>query len=496
VLTPAYHDPLDRAAGRLRPAVTSFPEPTYTVSALCEEVRDFLGQAFPSLWVTGEVQRFRESRRGHVYFELVEKDAADGVCGKLEAVIWARDWLRVRRVLAASGQRLEEGTAMRCRGGLDFYGVGGRLQLVVRDVDPVFALGLLERRRRETLAALEAAGLLEVQRALPLPEPPLSIALVTSHGSAAYHDFLATLGESGYGFRVLLIHASVQGQRAEREIVSALALAGRAAVDCVALVRGGGARSDLAVFDSRAVAEAVARSPLPVLTGLGHEIDEAIADRVAHLALKTPTKVAELLVERVARCDRAAAEAAAALARAARERLRAGREALGRAERGVALGRGRLATAADRLEERARRLGAAARRAVGRRGGALAGLAARLAPTVRLRLRVPRARLDELAARPAVAATRRLAREAARPGEAAERLARAGVRGTAAAARRLAALERLARQLGPERALARGFSITRDAAGRALRDPAAVAAGEMIRSELAGGELTSRVEER
>jgi exodeoxyribonuclease VII large subunit len=297
-------------------------EPTYTVSALCDEVRAFLGEAFSSLWVAGEVQRFRESQRGHVYFELVEKDASDGVCGKLEAVVWARDWQRVRRALAATGQRIEEGMAIRCRGGIDFYGVGGRLQLVVREVDPVFTLGMLERRRRETLAALEAAGLLDLNRALALPEPPLSIALVTSHGSAAYHDFLATLGESGYGFRVLSIHASVQGQRAEREIVSALALAGRSGVDCVVLVRGGGARSDLAVFDSRGVAEAVARSPLPVLTGLGHEIDEAIADRVAHLALKTPTKVAELLVERVARCDRAAAGLAAELARAARERLR------------------------------------------------------------------------------------------------------------------------------------------------------------------------------
>ncbi|HEX2163310.1 MAG TPA: exodeoxyribonuclease VII large subunit, partial [Thermoanaerobaculia bacterium] len=308
-------------------------EPTYTVSALCDEVRAFLGEAFPSVWVTGEVQRFRESQRGHAYFELVEKDAADGVCGKLETVIWAREWARVRRVLAGSGQRIEEGAAIRCLGRIDFYGVGGRLQLVVREVDPVFTLGLLERRRRETLAALEAAGLLDGQRALPLPEPPLSIALVTSYGSAAYHDFLATLAESGYGFRVLAIHASVQGLRAEREIVSALALAGRSAVDCVALVRGGGARSDLAVFDSRAVAEAVARAPLPVLTGLGHEIDEAIADRVAHLAGKTPTKVAELLVERVAACERAAAEAAVALARAARERLRAGGERVAHAER-------------------------------------------------------------------------------------------------------------------------------------------------------------------
>ncbi|HEX6202872.1 MAG TPA: exodeoxyribonuclease VII large subunit [Thermoanaerobaculia bacterium] len=470
-------------------------DPTYTVSALCEEVRTFLGEAFPSLWVAGEVQRFRESRRGHVYFELVEKDSGEGVCGKLEAVVWARDWARVRRVLAASGQTIEEGTAIRCRGGLDFYGVGGRLQLVVRDVDPVFTLGMLERRRRETLAALEAAGLLDVNRRLALPQPPLSIALVTSHGSAAYHDFLATLAESGYGFRVLSIHASVQGQRAEREIVSALAMAGRAGVDCVVLVRGGGARSDLAVFDSRAVAEAVARSPLPVLTGLGHEIDEAIADRVAHLALKTPTKVAELLVERVARCDREAADAAAALARAARERLRAGREALGRAERGVALGRTRLAAAAERLEERARRLARATERLLLRAAARHDEVEARLARAARRRRGRERREIERLARRLDEAARRSLGRRGGELSRLAERLPPGGHREIARATRRVADLDRLVRHLAPARTLARGFSITRDAGGRALRDPAAVAAGEMIRTELAGGELTSRVEE-
>jgi exodeoxyribonuclease VII large subunit len=477
--------------------VTLLPlDPTYTVSALCDEVRTFLGEAFSSLWVAGEVQRFRESQRGHAYFELVEKDAADGVCGKLEAVVWARDWLRVRRTLAASGQRIEEGMAIRCRGGLDFYGVGGRLQLVVRDVDPVFTLGQLERRRRETLAALEAAGLLDLNRALRLPEPPLAIALVTSHGSAAYHDFLATLGESGYGFRVLMVHASVQGQRAEREIVSALALAGRAAVDCVVLIRGGGARSDLAVFDSRGVAEAVARSPYPVLTGLGHEIDEAIADRVAHLALKTPTKVAELLVERVAVCDRAAAGLAAELARAARERLRAGREALGRAERGVAHGRTRLAAAGERLEDRARRLAGASERLL------VHAAAGQLDARRRLELAAPRLparrrrEAEALARRLAAAAPRPVGRDRRAAGALAHRLAVLGQLRLRAAAARVGDLERLVGQLAPERVLARGFSITRDVAGRLLTDPARVAPGDTIRTELAGGGLTSRVEER
>ncbi|HEY0782049.1 MAG TPA: exodeoxyribonuclease VII large subunit, partial [Thermoanaerobaculia bacterium] len=276
-------------------------EPTYSVSQLCGEVRDFLAEAFPAVWVVGEAQRVRPSQRGHLYFELVEKGERDEIVGKLEAVIWKMDFQKVRRLLAASGQELQDGLQIRVRGSLDFYAPAGRLQLCVREVDPAFGLGLLERRRRETLAALTAAGLLERNRALPLPDLPLRIALITSHGSAAYHDFLSGLRDSGYGFRVLFVHASVQGKEAERDVVSALAaLAGRAAtIDLAVLIRGGGARSDLAVFDSRAIAEAIARAPFPVLTGLGHEIDTSIADLVAHTAVKTPTKAAELLVERV-----------------------------------------------------------------------------------------------------------------------------------------------------------------------------------------------------
>ena len=480
-------------------------EPTWTVSQLCGEIRGVLGEVFSTLWVAGEVQRLKESRSGHLYFELVEKDAGDGICGKLDAVLWRSDWQRVRRALAASGQQLAEGMEIRCRGGLDFYGAGGRLQLVVREVDPVFTLGLLEKRRRETLAALAAAGLLEANRALALAEVPLRIALVTSEGSAAYHDFVTTLAESGYGFRVLLIHAAVQGRTAERELTSALLLAGRTgrpdgphggAVDCIVLVRGGGAKSDLAVFDSRAVAEAVARSPVPVITGLGHEIDQSIADRVAHTAVKTPTKVAELLIERVAASERAMDERRRALARAAAGRLRDGREALGSAERGVELARTRLTAAAARLAEHARTLarvarsrlrGAEARRAerqrhlIGKVGWLLA----------RRRDEIPRHRL----LRASATARQQLGRIDRRAEELARRLAAASRRGLRERAARLAAMERLVHELAPQRTLERGYSITRAAAGTPITDPAQASAGDRITTQTAGGTFASRVEE-
>ena len=283
--------------------ITELGPETYSVAELAEEIRTFLAEAYASVWVVGEVERVRRSQRGHLYFELVEKGVGDRIVGKLDGVVWRSQYQRLRRRLRRSGQEIVNGLTMRCRARVDFYPEGGRLQLIVEDVDPLFTLGLLERRRRETLAALEAAGLLARNRGLALPEVPLEVGLVTSEGSAAYHDFLTGLAESGYGFRVSFVHAAMQGGEAEREVPAALERLGRLGLDVVVLVRGGGSRVDLAAFDSRRIAEAIAGSRWPVLTGLGHEIDRAIADAVSHTAFKTPTKVAEFLVEKVRGAD-------------------------------------------------------------------------------------------------------------------------------------------------------------------------------------------------
>ena len=422
--------------------------------------------------MVGEAQRVRPSARGHLYFELVEKGDRDEIVGKLDAVIWKGDLLRVQRMLTRSGQQIGDGMQIRCRASIDFYGAGGRLQLCVREVDPTFTLGMLELRRRETLAALAAAGLLERNRSLPLADLPLSLALITSHGSAAYHDFLSGLAESGYGFKVLLIHAAVQGRDAEREVASALAALAGLNVDCAVLIRGGGSRSDLAVFDSREIAEAIARAPFPVLAGLGHEIDVSIADQVAHLSFKTPTKVAEFLVERVASQEQRLNELRRALLREALEPLRAGREALGRAERGVQLARLRLAAAGQRLAELARavvRIGWSALRQAARQGNELRGRLASAAPR--------RVEGEE--------------RERLRRGEKLLAAARAHLRERRAT---LQGMERLCQQLAPERTLERGFSVTRGPAGVLLRHPDQVGTGDRITTRISGGSIASRVE--
>jgi exodeoxyribonuclease VII large subunit len=436
-------------------------------------VRDFLSEAFPSVWVAGEVQRVRPSARGHVYFELVEKGDRDEITGKLDAVIWKGDFLKVRRMLSATDQQLVDGVQIRCRVSLDFWAPSGRLQICVREVDPTFSLGMMEKRRRETLAALAAAGLLEKNRALPLADLPLTLALITSHGSAAYHDFLSGLAESGYGFRLIFVHAAMQGREAEREVISALSSLAGLAIDCAVLIRGGGSRTDLAAFDSRAIAETIARSPFPVLTGLGHEIDQAIADQVAHTSFKTPTKVAEFLVERSAQAEGRLADLRRRLLREALEPLRQAREDLGRAERGVSLARMRLTAAGARIEEMARALSR-----LGRTG-----------------LRQAERRGDQLRARLADLAPRRLARAERDRAGLGTRLAAAGRAATREAQARLQGLDRLCQQLAPERTLERGFSITRDPSGRAVRTPDQIAAGDLLTTQVQGGTFKSRVEE-
>lgn len=436
-------------------------------------MRALLRGRMAGFWVSGEIQRARPSRNGHLYFELVEKGDGDEVLAKLEAVLWRRDHQLVARELRGSGQRLADGLEIRCRAEVDFYPPFGRLQLVVRRVDPLFTLGLLEKRRRETLEALTRDGILDLNKGRPLPAVPLTIGLVTSEGSAAYHDFLSTLAESGYGFRVFHAHAAVQGGAAEREVAAAIQRLAGLGVDALALVRGGGSRTDLAAFDSRRIAEAVARAPLPVITGLGHEIDESIADRVAHTATKTPTRAAELLVQTVATAERTAVELRHALARAAVEPLRRAERRLAAAERGLGSARFRVEAERRRLE----------------------GWGDRLERSVGHRIAVESRRLDTLRRGLASAPVERLAAARRAPRVTAERIAATARSRLREVDARLEGWRSLCESLAPQRTLARGFSVTRLADGRLVRSADEVGAGERITTELAAGRLDSRVEE-
>ena len=451
---------------------STHPVGTYRVSELTEEIKVFLGEAFPSVWVAGEIHRMRASPKGHLYFELVEKGEHDDIVGRIEGVIFKMERDRIARLLRRTGQDLVDGQEVRCRGSVDVFPASGRLQLVVREIDPLASLGMLERRRREILAGLESAGLLDRNRGLELAALPLRIGLVTSAGSAAYHDFMSSLEASGYAFQVVLAATPVQGQGAEARVASALRALRLAGVACAVLVRGGGSKSDLQIFDSRVVAEAIARAPFPVLTGLGHEIDRSIADRVAHSSFKTPTMAAEFLVARLA--------AAEARVRALERALgRSARLPVARAELQASHVEQRLLRCGERVHDFARRL-----EAVRGRAGAAA----------RLRVRAAQRETRDAAARLARLAPRAVESRSRLPEALARRIASRALDRVRRDDARVSALERLAAELRPERTLQRGFSITRAADGALVRDPAQVSPGARLTTDVHRGRIESTVD--
>jgi exodeoxyribonuclease VII large subunit len=208
---------------------------------------------------------------------------------------------------------------------------------------------------------LEREGVLTRQRSLPMPLVPLRVALITSDGSAAAADFVHTLELSGRAFAVTLLDARVQGIEAEASLLAALEAADALPhpVDVVCIVRGGGARTDLAAFDRELVARAIAACAVPVLTGIGHEIDTTVADLVAHAAFKTPTACASALVDRVGEFRARVDDRAARVQRASRVALERSSARLARAaERTRNAGRTQLLAADARLDRAALRAGA------------------------------------------------------------------------------------------------------------------------------------------
>jgi exodeoxyribonuclease VII large subunit len=457
------------------PSVGMAPEPTYSVGELADAIGHAVRASFrDEVWVRGEIHDLSRPASGHVYLTLVE-DRPDGGKASLSVMLSAASKVAVNRALTRAGGsvRMVDGTEVRIRGRLDWYAPRGQLQLRMTAIDPAYTLGQLEVARAELLARLEAEGLLRRNAERPLPLVPLRVGLVTSRGSAAEADFLHELEESGFAFHVIAVDARVQGVGAPRHIAAGIASVAARACDVIAVVRGGGARTDLAAFDDERVARAIALSPVPVLTGIGHETDRAVADDVAHTAAKTPTACAQLLVERVAALLGEVERCWAAVARVSQRELAAHQQRVhGHAERASRSVRSSLASATHRLDahgRRARRAGAVALATADERLGRDLG---RLTGAARVGVRDASGAL--------AAAERRLVARAPRAIGEAERA--------------VAAVEARVRALDPERALARGWSITRTVDGRVVRSAAEVTSGDTLVTQLGTGEVRSTVD--
>jgi exodeoxyribonuclease VII large subunit len=424
--------------------------PTYSVGELAEAINSAIRRRFTDgVWVRGEIQGWSE-RGPHAYFRLVE-DTDDGKAA-INIQFFANARMRLRPILAKHRLRLGDGLKVRIFGHLDYFAPSGQLGLKMSGLDPRFTLGEMALERDEVVRRLVANGLFDANRRTSVAAAPLRVGVITSTASAAWGDFTHELDRSGLAFRVRVIDVRVQGEWAVDMVSRALrTLTRHDDLDVVVLIRGGGSKTELATFDHESIATAIATSPLPVFTGLGHEVDRSVADDVAHSSLKTPTACAAALVEHVYAFQNEVERVWSAIDRHANRALQQANASLTTIAHGL-----RRATVSaversdDRLGHRRQRLGAATYRALERSADRLASAQASLG-------RVP-ARLEpELRHLDAVAARVRL--------------------------------------LDPVHTMARGWSITRTEDGTIVRSADDLSTGATIVTTLAKGSARSRVEE-
>ena len=432
----------------------------YSVSELAEILRGLVEDALPAIWVQGELSNFRNPS-GHWYFTL--KDAQAQIrCAMFKG----------RNYLVRPPPR--DGDHVLARGRVSFYAGRGDLQLVIEHLEPA-GEGALLRAFEQLKAKLAAEGLFDAARKRALPAVPRGIGIVTSATAAALQDILTTLRRRFPLGTAYLYAVPVQGDAAGPAIERALTeLPRRAPVDVILLARGGGSLEDLWCFNDEAVARAIRACPVPVVTGIGHEIDFTIADFAADLRAATPTAAAERVSPDADEWRDHLHRLQRALADGLRDRLEAGRESLRQRAHRLDLthpGR-RLERLAQRLDELRERLAHGGRAVLQRQGQRLEGLRQHLGSAQPgRRIELQRHRLH--------AARGRLAdRLAERLRGLRERAHTAGL---------------LVQNLNPRAILERGYAIARAADGSVVRDAATLAPGDALDVVLARGTVGTRV---
>lgn len=280
------------------------PESKITLSELNLMVRNALQNAFPdTVWVVAEIAEQKQNQTGHCYLELIEKEeGTDRITARARATIWASLWRMLNPYFeSVTGRPLSAGIKVLIQVSVEFHEVYG-FSLNIRDIDPTYTIGDLSRKRAETIARLKKEGVFEMNRELSMSMAPRNIAVISSPTAAGLGDFVDQLEKNEYGFQytIRLFPAVMQGENAEQSIRNAMdqVYLFDGFFDVVVLIRGGGATADLGCFDSYELAYYITQLPIPVLTGIGHERDESVADLVANVRVKTPTAAAEFLVGR------------------------------------------------------------------------------------------------------------------------------------------------------------------------------------------------------
>ena len=479
----------------------------YSVSRLNREVKQLLDRGFGGLWLEAEISNFSRPGSGHWYFSLKDSAAQVRAC-------MFRQRNMLCRFTAKDGQKV----LVRARIGL--YEPRGDYQLIVDHMEDA-GLGALKRQFEELAARLAAEGLFAAERKRKLPNLPRRIGIITSPSGAAIRDILHVLARRFAAIPVLIYPAAVQGPQAHAELIAALGLATRRAeCDVLILARGGGSLEDLWAFNHELLARAIAASPIPVVSGVGHEIDLTIADLAADVRAPTPSAAAEIVVPDGAEWAEALAVTAARMRRAVirvlEVRVQRLRWLIGRAEQVSPTAK--LAQQSQRLDELEMRMGRALRRLLDVRVERLRwlkGRAEQMSPAATLAQQSRR--LGELDLRMARAMPRLLAERRSHFGEWRTRLWQASpvahlrtatAREAALKARlRIAMLDAVSRArerylplvrtlhaVSPLATLDRGYAIVRKPDGSVVRDPAEIPPGTEIEALLLKGRVRARVE--
>lgn len=427
-------------------------------------------------WVRAEISQCG-FKGGHAYLDLVEEQAGERKA-QLRGTIWSSRLGAIRKSLGKEfDEVMQPGREIVFSAQMAFHAVWG-FSMNIQDIDLDVLLGEMERRRKATFEALRKEGAIGRNARLPLALVPQRLVLIGSSGTAGFSDFMAHLQSNAWGYAVDVgvIDAPVQGAQAPAALVDALHRAGRAAlrgaVDAVVVLRGGGAKLDLDVFNDLSLCRTMAAMDVPVIVGVGHETDQTLVDFVAHTSCKTPTAVADFVMDRMAEFEAAFGREGRAVVDRAKVQLSENRGRLGQfttfiRERPLSMVRtmrGELHSGANGVVRRTRMALAEQRSGVEQMRAGLSSWA----PGV---LRAGRQMLGELEVRMSREAQRQLRQHEERV---------SGLKGTLAL-------------LGPEPTLKRGFSITRKD-GHAVKSADELAPGDVISTELSSGTVRSKVE--
>jgi exodeoxyribonuclease VII large subunit len=434
----------------------------WLVRDLVGQVRELVEEQYSDVWVEGEISNFRPAPSGHVYFTLKDADA------QLPVVLFRRQAVLLRF-------RPEDGLHVLVRGRVSVYEQRGQMQLVAETMEPVGA-GSLQLAFEQLKERLKAEGLFDAARKRPLPAFPRAVGIVTSPTGAVIRDFLNIVGRRHSGLSVLLYPVSVQGDSAPAEMEAAIAeLNLSQSVDLIVVARGGGSLEDLAAFNSERVARAIASSKLPVVSAVGHETDFTIADFVADLRAPTPSAAAELITEAQHKIADHISTLSRRLERAGRFQVLKARQQwsrlpVSRAESRVAA---LLRRASLRLDDLSLRQETALAGRIRRRQNHLAELtAAVLRSDPRQALAQARERLQACTTRMHRSLDRTIQRSIARR----------------------EAVDARLHSLSPLAVLDRGYALVHLEDGSLIRSAAQLREGDRVRTRVATGEFSSRVE--